>query len=262
MKLTLLSSSILTAFVALPDPAIASASPEQFSWEGFYAGVTGGYGNLDNKGSYYKEQCIPGTISVVPNVTNTTFSVDPSLNTVTITNVIEGTTSTIPGAVISDYIDFNPSDESWFLGGEIGYNRQVGDIVLGGILDFSGTNYTTHYAHAMNNVSVATDLKWFSTVRLRAGIPIDRFLVYGTAGVAIGHFNVAASDTMRFWSESYTEPGWTAGAGVAYAFSERWVADVSYLHLDFNSVSHPLGIATVRTDIAADVVKIGLNYKF
>lgn len=266
MNLSLISSSLLTVLAVFPEIALAGsmgAAPEPFSWDGFYAGVTGGYGKLENKGGYYKNQYAPATISVTPDVTNTTISVDESFNTSTVTNVIEGTTSTIPGVTISDYTDFNLRDESWFLGGEIGYDKQVGSLLVGGIWDFSGAGYKTQYTDFSKNFSVSADLKWFSTVRARVGvIPMNQILVYGTAGVAIGHFNVASSDCSGLWSDSYTEPGWTAGAGVAYAFSENWVADLGYLHLDFNSTSQQMGAATVKTELAADVVKLGLNYKF
>lgn len=344
MKLPLISSSIL-ALVVLPEPAVAV---EQFSWDGFYAGITGGTGKLTNKGNYSKESCIPGQTTVIPDVINTTTTVTPDVTnttttispdvtnvttsvtpdvtnttvtiipdvtnttisetftltftttevipgstttitnviggtTTTITNVIDGTTSiitnvidgttsiltnvidgtviSIPGTIIRDVVDFNPNDESWFLGGEIGYDKQVGPLLFGGVLDISGTNYTTRYNSVMNNFSLSTELNWFSTLRARVGLPLNQFLVYGTAGFAVGNFDVEYT-SWSSWSGSYTEPGWSAGAGAAYALNRNWVIDLSYLHLDFNSVSQTIGDAKVKTDLYADLVKLGINYKF
>lgn len=268
----------ILAFAVLPNLAVASTEVEPFNWDGFYAGITAGSGKLSNKGNYSKETGIPGTTTIIPDVTNVTTIITPDVTNTTIsftltsTNVIPGSTSTIinvtdgstlsiPGTMISDFIDFNPDDESWFLGAEIGYDKKVDAFLFGGILDFSGTKYATHYSNELKNVFISTDLNWFSTARVRAGIPLNRLLIYGTAGLALGNFDVEYMSSAQ-WSASYTEIGWAAGAGAAYALSQNWVVDLSYLHLDFNSVSQNMGDAKIKSDLMADLVKLGINYKF
>src|SRR5690606_15996324 len=65
------------------------------------------------------------------------------------------------------------------LGGfQIGYNKQLGSIVIGveGDLQASGIDGASG--------TTATSLDWFSTARGRVGYAFDSTLVYGAAGVA------------------------------------------------------------------------------
>ncbi|MCC5792030.1 MAG: porin family protein [Legionellaceae bacterium] len=212
------------------------------------------------------------TVTIIPDVTETTINtndiISPTItsviegSTLTVTNVIEGTTSTIPGHIISDSFDFNPEDENWFLGATVGYDKQFDTLLLGAMLDLNASKYQTRYSNLASNTSLLTDLNWFSTARIRAGIAMRQWLLYGTLGAALGNFKVVATDRSGRWSARYTEPGWAGGAGLAYALSNTWVVDCSYLHLDFSSVSRVMGASRVQTNLSADVVKLGINYKF
>ena len=75
--------------------------------------------------------------------------------------------------------------------------------------------------------SFNTDVNWTSTLTGRLGLAFDRWLVYGKGGVAW------ADD--KFSTDLYTFPGtvevtdtrigWTAGAGVEYAFAPALVGE-------------------------------------
>ena len=91
------------------------------------------------------------------------------------------------------------------------------------------------------------------SLRGRLGFAFDKFLVYGTGGVAFEDFN---------------DSGWVAGGGVEYAFTPNWSVKVEYLYFDlgkdrvtaFNAAT-PV-TSTVRQDQKGSIVRAGLNYKF
>jgi outer membrane immunogenic protein len=119
-------------------------------------------------------------------------------------------------------------------------------------------------------------------LRARAGFAADQFLIYVTGGFAFGN----ADSTTRFayfdnatftapstlaWSgnTSDTRFGWTAGAGVEYAFTNNWTAKLEYLYFDLGDTSYVLTdlnragfTADVNPETTGNLVRVGLNYKF
>jgi outer membrane immunogenic protein len=109
-----------------------------------------------------------------------------------------------------------------------------------------------------------------ATVRGRAGYAFDRFFVYGTGGAAFG--NVQANFSNEPIS-SATKAGWTAGAGVEFAFAPHWSAKAEYLFVDLGNGScttdcaivdanGPPLIPNVIAKFNESIVRAGLNYKF
>ncbi len=109
-------------------------------------------------------------------------------------------------------------EDGFVVGGQLGYNWQFNQFVVGAEADAS-------WADLGESDSLAS-------IRLRAGIPIDRLLVYGTGGVAFADFE---------------DSSWVAGAGVEYAITDKLSAGLEYLHYDFDN---------------ANVVRARVNYKF
>ena len=148
-------------------------------------------------------------------------------------------------------------------GGQVGYNYQIGQFVLGVEGDFSAAGISGGTTALSSNFN--TNVDWTSTVTGRLGMAFDRWLVYGKGGVAWGR--------SRYSTNFYTFPGavevsdtrvgWTAGAGVEYAFAPQWTARLEYDYLDFGnkSVSFAPGFST-NIDQQVHQVKFGVNYKF
>jgi outer membrane immunogenic protein len=68
-------------------------------------------------------------------------------------------------------------------------------------------------------VSFGISESWFGTVRGRFGYAWDRVLVYGTGGAAFIKQNISACDLFAGCVAANSNiTGWTAGAGVEYAF--------------------------------------------
>lgn len=165
-------------------------------------------------------------------------------------------------------LNLNNKADGFLGGGQVGFNYQINQFVLGveGDFSWSGINGgSTVVGLAAPGANFNTDVNWVSTLTGRLGLAFDRWLVYGKGGVAW------ANDT--FSTNRYTFPataeitetrvGWTAGAGVEYAFAPAWSAKLEYNYMDFGdrAVSFaPLTATTIDQQIHA--VKFGVNYKF
>ena len=116
-------------------------------------------------------------------------------------------------------------------GGQAGCNWQYNVAVFGFETDFQGaTQKASRFSSVPFNIfegpsgnvsqHVEARLRWFGTVRARAGVlVVPSVLVYGTGGLAYG--NVKVTDTIAVdgfgsttVSTSSTRTGWTAGFGV------------------------------------------------
>ena len=89
---------------------------------------------------------------------------------------------------------------------------------------------------------------------------MDRFMPFVTAG---GAFGDVKTDT-AIGSETATRVGWTAGAGVEYAFMGAWSAKLEYLYADLGKTSCSAAICTLATDVTlkTNIVRAGVNYHF
>jgi outer membrane immunogenic protein len=116
-------------------------------------------------------------------------------------------------------------------------------------------------------------------VRGRGGIAFDRFLVYGTGGVAFGNrrdfgnsflgTTIGRPDLFTTNTVSNTAVGYTVGAGVEYAFLNNWSVKAEYLFVDLGTNRRtffsPITGAGVIIDARREqfhTVRVGLNYRF
>lgn len=140
-----------------------------------------------------------------------------------------------------------------FFGIQSGYNWQLsqrwvlgveGDSAWGSISQANGTG--------------RADIDAMGTVRARFGYADGNTLYYATGGLAWLHADtVAAAGVVtrdQFWL------GWTAGAGIEYALSQKWSAKLEYLYADFG-LRDVVGGATVRDEFNVHTIKVGMNYR-
>jgi outer membrane immunogenic protein len=155
--------------------------------------------------------------------------------------------------------------KGWLAGGTVGGNYQFwGGAVLGleGDWDWSNLNGTSSTPAPCLPGGCETKADWLATVRGRAGWAFDRVLVYGTGGAAFAPVQ-AGFPVGGTGFQTNTEFGWTAGAGVEFAFAPNWTAKAEYLYVD-------LGNSTCTTDCfgntsvkyTENVIRAGVNFKF
>jgi outer membrane immunogenic protein len=148
-------------------------------------------------------------------------------------------------------------------GGQIGYNYQIGQWVVGLEADFQGADLKATTG-ALNGFSASNELNWFGTVRGRVGYAFDRFLPYVTGGFAYGQVKNKITAPTFVYSDDNVQYGWTLGAGLEYAFTNNLSAKVEYLYVDLDkeSLNVPGGTFTSKVETKFSVVRAGLNYKF
>jgi outer membrane immunogenic protein len=140
------------------------------------------------------------------------------------------------------------------VGGTLGYNYQVGQVVLGleGDFDWSNIGGST----ACGGTSCAIRNNWLSTVRGRLGYAVDRFMPYVTGGAAFGDIKNSVAGV---GNASTTNAGWSLGGGVEAAIAGPWTAKLEYLYVDLGRGGSVLGSdASFHTNI----VRAGLHYRF
>lgn len=162
-----------------------------------------------------------------------------------------------------------PLDPDGFIGGiHIGFNQEMANrFVLGAEADIAYSNVDAMATFAGAGALLKSELQWSGSARLRAGYAFDRTLPYITAGVAAAKYEISVINTSgSLLIHDETHLGWTVGAGVEHAFTDRWIARVEYRYSDFGKkdISVPLfGPDTVaNTDLKTHDVRVGLSYKF
>lgn len=153
-----------------------------------------------------------------------------------------------------------------FVGGlQGGYNYQIGNIVLGleADVDYGRNSRTSLLA---TGDQIRTRLDWSGSVRGRAGYAFDRFLVYGTGGLAWANFDTRGTDAAgNTSSSSRTRAGWTVGGGLEYAVTNNVSVRGEYLYADYGSptISYPgTAVGTHRETLTSHLARIGVNWKF
>jgi len=167
-------------------------------------------------------------------------------------------------------------------GGQLGFNWQVSNFVLGFEWDIDGAannnNTGTLFFPAGGPVQVTSNnSSWISTVAARFGVTNGPWLFYGKAGGGwVGHddFTVTSLTTgASVTASNNRNSGWLVGAGIEWAFAPNWSAKVeyNYLGLDDRTFVVPAGTVTplflagdtfTQSNRNIQMVKVGINYLF
>ncbi|MDX8521154.1 outer membrane protein [Mesorhizobium dulcispinae] len=166
-----------------------------------------------------------------------------------------------------------------FLGGvHVGYNYQMGNYVVGveGSADLGTLDDKAKTPVApLGSGFIELKQKWLASIAGRIGYAYDRFLVYGTGGVAFTSYGVNTDDSffIGHFTHSYndnTRVGWTIGAGVEYAIDPKWTIGVDYKYYDFGSKNYASNFAPAagpgfdffKVKERESVVTARLSYRF
>jgi outer membrane immunogenic protein len=282
MKKFLLSTTALFAMTAmaaaadLPARTVAPAplpvAAPVFTWSGFYVGVNAGYGFSDDRnfGS--------GGNLTVPAFGGGTFAVAPAGGG----NFFNGRNDNSDGFVGGGQVGFNVQAGMFVFGieadaqyvdigggrGGFGDNGGFGTAVPGGAAPgvpgvgvagvVPGAPGNVAFFNTGNNVSSIDSLV---TVRGRVGLAFDRFLVYGTGGVAWAGYDNDNAGTGFITGNSVPTPfyvgggaaaagrgvigtqfrgdsdewGYVVGGGVEFAFTNNLSAKIEGLYVDMGT---------------------------
>lgn len=204
------------------DAADFAGLPQGALWSGFYGGLSAGY-TWGEATQFYDRAGDHGTASISP----------------------EGFT----GAVTLGY------NMQWPSGLVLGVEGDLGlmDVSAGPETIFDGHIYSAEFG------------PFWGTLRGRLGMAFGDNLVYGTGGLAfmdVSEVSIGNTPGETAISEDL-RTGWVLGAGIEHAFAPEMSVKLEYLHMDFGSVDgRSANNERFSFDETADLVRVGLNYKF
>ena len=164
-----------------------------------------------------------------------------------------------------------------FVGLQMGYNYQMGLLVLGIEGDVQAANIKNSFTRVIDaagdTLNASGNVDEFGTIRGRIGAAFDQVLVYATGGAALGGLsntlNVTTAGGFASLQNDSTQLGYTVGAGIEYAVNRNWSIKGEYQYINFGSESlSPAGttnsLATTSNSITTDIhtVRIGVNWRF
>ncbi|SFV26868.1 outer membrane immunogenic protein [Devosia crocina] len=154
------------------------------------------------------------------------------------------------------------NSSGWLAGGQVGYNVDMGGLVIGAEADMQWTNLA--YSEPLGALgSFESRLDWLGTARVRAGGTFGQVMPYVTLGAAFagGKSQVENDGVSTFRSAGHF--GWTAGVGIEAKATENISVKAEYLYVDLGEQAYaglPGGARTIGQK--ANIIRAGVNYKF
>jgi len=124
------------------------------------------------------------------------------------------------------------------IGGQIGFNHQVGKWVIGVESDAAWGNLKGESVCPDGINTCWTRQTWLGTVTGRIGYAFDPALFYLKGGAAFtraDYFKTARIPSTLDERGGGARNGWTAGVGMDYALWNNWSLRLEYDYLDFGS---------------------------
>jgi len=163
--------------------------------------------------------------------------------------------------------DTNHSASGALAGGQIGYNKDFGSVVLGVEADadwahLRGTKTCPNPAYAC-----ATETRALSSLRGRIGYSGGAVMLFGTGGLGYGSVNYAVtSPGGPNYGYDSSRWGYAVGAGIEWGFAPNWSAKLEHVHYGLGGITVPVGglspTTTTNLKFNVDAVKLGVNYHF
>jgi outer membrane immunogenic protein len=177
--------------------------------------------------------------------------------------ISSGTLATFGGVAQQTY-SFNVHGP--IAGGFVGGNYQMGALVLGAEADWQWANLTGNRPVAggvFGPLTMATTVKSYGSARGRLGYAVERWLIFGTAGWAWGTWSTSYGGL--FTNSATSHVGWTAGAGVEYAFTNFLLGRLEYRYTNLGTVTFadaPSGTSEPGNKVTISDIRGGLAFKF
>jgi outer membrane immunogenic protein len=172
-------------------------------------------------------------------------------------------------------LPYNAPLKGGFGGGFVGYNYQMQQFVIGVEADWQaaslrGTSapaFATTFGVLFGPFIEKSKVTDYGSLRGRLGVAFDHLFVFGTAGWAWGSYSTAYSSNavLLTTNDHRAMDGWSAGAGLEYAFTNNILGRIEYRHTDLGTASFmntTLNVGELGNHVKLDDVRLGLAYKF
>lgn len=269
-----------TASLLVLWPVAVSAQP--YDWSGTYLGATLGVVNADGSVPLNYPEGAPSGNDIyfdangAPLISNLFF---PSTNPIAFPDAAELARQRYSGSV------------------NLGHDRQFGALVLGGEIDatfFAGSEEWTTGAvidapnGRQHELNVAGGVEQLYSVRSRVGVAVDRLLLFGTAGLAVGKIDLESSAAFSHADDGYgpgsaawegSRSGWQfgyiAGLGAEYALTDDFSIKLEGLYYDLGSTDvtatgtgtyngNEIDVAPydAQMQVGGTIIRGGANFRF
>lgn len=155
-----------------------------------------------------------------------------------------------------------PDTTGGAFGGQVGFNYQWNQFVLGAEIDGDWLHLKASAPCFNPAFTCNTELNNQFSARGRLGFAFDRFLVYGTGGVAWATFNGSTVLGATTFPDSSRRSGWIAGGGVEYAVWDHLIIGAEYLHADYGSRNMIYDALYPNVKVTSDVVRARVSWLF
>lgn len=237
-------TQVFIGALALGTVAASPASAQNYNWTGLYVGGNAGRANTD-----YNQGWV--------------FAL--------------GGPPTGPGTRVT------PSLDEYAFGGQIGFNYQMGSIVVGveaATSGVSGDGYTSR--SATNGSTFTSELRMSNIVTVGGRLgwaPTNQWLLFAGGGFATTNVEQRVTSAAGVYqtdlSTSARHDGWYVGGGLEYALTPHLILGVEYQHVSLDREQHCrsaralagtcLGAgddSTSRIDADVDIIRARLSFKF
>lgn len=150
--------------------------------------------------------------------------------------------------------------KGYAIGGEVGYDRQVGRLVYGIVGNLLGANVTGDASWGQTLV-LRSRLDAYGLLRARIGIPYERFLLFGTVGGAFAHVEI--ENWTQGLRDRHTLGGIAYGGGAEWVYNSWVTLRAEYIHIELERQSFsslPVGSRDVGASM--DQIKLGIVTRY
>ncbi|QWC55879.1 outer membrane beta-barrel protein [Erythrobacter sp. 3-20A1M] len=141
-------------------------------------------------------------------------------------------------------VDNDQSAEGVTYGGAVGYDVDLGAVVVGAEAELMGSSADTDYDNGdfegfgYGNVSAGRDIYLGARVGAKVG---PQALIYAKGGYTNAKLNVRSNDGTATFDDNYKLDGYRLGAGVEYAFNPRMYAKLEYRYSNYSDAKVDFG---------------------
>lgn len=168
---------------------------------------------------------------------------------------LQGGMDVLRGSFVTNGAPHSTTVDERFAGVFAGYQHQFSNnVVLGVEADALYSFGKTRYDRFGVGSEMWTD--WSGTIRARVGYALDRTLVYATGGFAAQRGWVDSTVTGK---ESDINTGYVLGAGLEYAFTDRFFGRLEYQFADYHKKRSS---QWTTTDLNSHAVRVAVGANF
>lgn len=170
-----------------------------------------------------------------------------------------------------------PRFGGYLLGGQAGYNYQMGTWVIGVEGELGGSDASG--GSSCPNLflfTCETDVNWLASVTGRLGYAWGRSLFFVKGGLAAGEvaattsFNTGSQPNIfgpplggsPVFTDKHDLIGWTVGTGAEFALAQNWSVVGDWMYYDLGSDTFVTPASSETVEAHGNTARVGINYHF